>query len=68
MATKKKEVEKELAPEKLTWEEIESTAQLCRAKMNNPKKALQEEGRQELMEMHERFKAQKAEPHPSWGK
>jgi hypothetical protein len=68
MATKKKVEEKEKAPEKLTWEEIESTAQLCRAKMNNPKKALQEEGRQELMEMHVRLKAQKSEPDPSWGK
>lgn len=68
MATKKKVEEKAKAPEKVTWEEVESVMQLARAKTKNAKKSLQEEGLQDIADLHERLRAQSNDPHPSWGK
>jgi len=69
MATKKKATKKEvvvLPP--ITEEDITSVAQLSRAKMNNVKKSIQEEGLADIIAFNERFKGQPQQVHPDWKK
>ena len=62
------EVVKKEEPKPLTFVDVQSVAQLSRAKMKNIKPEIQEEGKKEILEFNEKFKAQKPVSNPAWKK
>jgi hypothetical protein len=54
--------------ERITFDDVVGVMQTASRKVKNPKKALQEEGLEEIRAINEKFKSQKLEPHPSWKK
>jgi len=69
MATRKKVKKEEVKVfTPITEEDIISAAQRARSKMKNVKKTVQAQGRADIIEFNERFKAQPQQIHPAWKK